>query len=244
MQMNTFPLVLSESYLISPRVKHFVFSIESEQPFSYLPGQFITVHFEHEGKVLKRSYSIANPPGSKQIEFAAGYVEDGPGTRFLFNLNQGDRINVSGPFGRLVLKDDAPGRYILAATSTGITPYRAMLPELTRRLQQSPSLKVVVLLGVQSEADAIYSQEFIDFANACPQQVEFRIQLSRPAGELAAPCQFKGYVQHSFSELNLNPAEDLVYLCGNPGMIDEAFESLKASGFAMQQIVREKYISR
>jgi NAD(P)H-flavin reductase len=51
-------------------------------------------------------------------------------------------------------------------------------------------------------------------------------------------------VQSSFPELDLNPEEDMVYLCGNPGMVDESFSDLKDRGFAIQRIVREKYISR
>jgi len=34
-----------------------------------------------------------------------------------------------------------------------------------------------------------------------------------------------------------------VYLCGNPGMIDAAFELLKEHHFSAPQIIREKYIS-
>ena len=51
-------------------------------------------------------------------------------------------------------------------------------------------------------------------------------------------------MQFIYPELHLNPEQDLVYLCGNPGMIDDSFSYLKEQGFAMQQIIREKYISR
>lgn len=244
MQLNLFPITLVEATMISPKVKHFIFSAEQSPAFNYQPGQFITIQFEHNGKQLKRSYSIANAPKhDNRIEFAAGYVEGGPGTDLLFNLSPGDKININGPFGRLILKDDIPRRYILVATSTGVTPYRAMISELKQRLSSNPSLNVIILLGVQKDIDAIYAQEFVDFANSFPNQVSFRLQLSRADNVTLQPWQFKGYVQHAFSELALNPAEDVVYLCGNPGMIDEAFENLKANGFAMQQIIREKYIS-
>ena len=55
--------------------------------------------------------------------------------------------------------------------------------------------------------------------------------------------EYKGYVQHAFPDLTLNPQEDIVYLCGNPSMIDDAFTYLKDTGFTMQQVIREKYIS-
>lgn len=244
MQANTFPITLEEAFMLSPTVKHFIFRAHLTPFFDYIPGQFITIHFEHEGKMLKRSYSIANVPAqNNRIEFAASFIEGGPGTQLLFNLSPGDTIHINGPFGRLILKDEIPKRYILAATSTGITPYRAMLAELKQRLSQNPSLAVVILQGVQKREDLLYKDEFLAFAHASP-QVQFCAQLSRENPEQLQPYEAIGYVQHAFTALQVNPANDVVYLCGNPAMIDEAFNDLKERGFAMQQIIREKYISR
>lgn len=244
MQINTFPITLTEAHMLSPNVKHFVFQSDLFPAFNYLPGQFITMHFEHEGKMLKRSYSIANVPSqNNRIEFAAGFVEHGPGSKLLFNLQKGENIQINGPFGRLILKDTPPKRYILAATSTGITPYRAMLTELSRRLDADPQLRVVILLGVQTKEDILYADNFMDFTQLYRNQVIFRVQLSRNKEATLLPYVHSGYVQHAFPDLALNPQEDMVYLCGNPGMIDESFEELKKRDFPMQQIVREKYIS-
>ncbi|MBA2650708.1 MAG: ferredoxin--NADP reductase [Tatlockia sp.] len=243
MQLITFPITLVEAYMLSSYVKHFIFSVDESTAFKYLPGQFITVHFERDGKILKRSYSIANVPSqNNRIEFAAGFVEGGPGSDLLFNLKVGETINVNGPFGRLILKDEVPKRYILVATSTGVTPYRSMLEELTQRLQANPELSIIILQGVQKRKEILYGDEFKRFAAQYP-QVKFRAQLSRETEEALEEGEHCGYVQNAFPELALNPQEDIVYLCGNPGMIDEAFSYLKEQGFAMQQIIREKYIS-
>lgn len=244
MQVITFPITLVESFMISPKVKHFTFKCDLAPTFDYVPGQFITIHFDHNGKSLKRSYSIANAPQrDNRIEFAAGYFEGGPGTELLFNLKPGDVININGPFGRLVVKDEIPGRYILVATSTGTTPYRAMLSKLSEQMAQNPNLKVVILQGVQKREDILYPNDFRAFTDKHP-QAAFMPYLSRVDGQDLQENEFSGYVQHAFPELDLNPEQDVVYLCGNPGMIDEAFNYLKDQGFAMQQIIREKYISR
>ena len=243
MQVNTFPVTLKESYMVSSKVKHFIFTSVSSSPFNYLPGQFITIHFEYEWKQLKRSYSIANPPKADNlIEFAAGYFAGGPGTELLFNLKPGDIIHINGPFGRLVLKEPNPKRYVLVATSTGVTPYRAMLNELSNRIKEQPGLEVMILQGVEKREDILYASEFQAFAQHA--QVTFKPCLSKTKSEELKDNEFSGYVQHAFPELNLDPQQDIIYLCGNPGMIDEAFNYLKEQGFAMQNIVREKYISR
>lgn len=244
MQITTFPIVLENTYMASPQVKHFVFKCSHSPAFNYLPGQFITILFEHEGKPLRRSYSIANAPKQdNRIEFAAGYVAGGPGTDLLFNLNQGDTIQIMGPFGRLILKEEIPNRYILVSTSTGVTPYRAMLMELQKRLENHPELHIVVLQGVQKREDVLHKEDFLALAKQFP-NVQFKAHLSRESAENLAAHEAIGYVQTAFPSLALDPKHDLVYLCGNPGMIDDAFNYLKEQGFAMQQIIREKYISK
>lgn len=243
MPIKTLTITLDEAFMLSGHVKHFIFHANEIPPFDYLPGQFITIHFEHEGKTLRRSYSIANVPmQDNRIEFAAGYVEGGPGTNLLFNLAPGDTIQISGPFGRLVLKETIPKRYIFVATSTGITPYRAMLPELIRRMQAHPDLQLIILQGVQKKEDILYSNEFLELASKHP-NVLFQAHLSREKKALLSDHEHPGYVQHAFETLNLNPEEDLVYLCGNPGMIDESFAYLQAKHFTTATIIREKYIS-
>jgi ferredoxin-NADP reductase len=141
------------------------------------------------------------------------------------------------------MKEEQPHRYILVATSTGITPYRAMLKELGKRMEQNPELHVIILQGIQRREEILYANEFQDFAQKYPQAL-FRPYLSRQPIEELQENEYSGYVQHAFPTLDLNPQQDVVYLCGNPGMIDEAFNYLKEQGFAMQQIIREKYISR
>jgi ferredoxin-NADP reductase len=242
MQANTFTLTLEEAYMLTPSVKHFVFTLKT--PLNYVPGQFITMHIQRDDKILRRSYSIANPPNAQhQLELAAGFVKDGPGTQLLFNLKPGDTLETTGPFGRLTLKEEDPIRYVFIATSTGITPYRAMMPELTKRLNANPNLHVVILQGVQTREDLLYHDDFLAFAKQHP-RVTYRAQLSREKPDALKTNEHTGYVQSSFPELNLNPEEDIVYLCGNPGMVDESFSDLKDRGFAIQRIVREKYISR
>lgn len=243
MPINMFPIRLEQHYLLSPSVRHFVFRRVDTEPFPYIPGQFITVHFEHEGKTLRRSYSIANAPQDNNlIEFAAGYVKDGVGTQFLFGLNPNDVIQISGPYGRLTLKDELPKRYVFIATSTGITPYRAMLPELKRRLDDNPELNIVFLQGVQKQQDILYEEEFMSLVNTY-ERVKFYAYLSRENNTSLPTHQHHGRVQSAFDTLALNSTEDIVYLCGNPGMIDDSFALLKESGFTTQQVIREKYIS-
>lgn len=237
---QTHSLTLEEAVMISPRVKHFVCRLREPASFSYLPGQFITLHFQKGEQSFRRSYSIANSLEENKIEFAAAFVEEGPGTAFLFGLKPGDPLEMTGPFGRLVLKEPHPQRYILVATSTGVTPYRAMREALKQVLAENPLTEVVILEGVQYRDHLLYAEDFLDFAKH--PRVSFRAYLSQEK-ESQAAHEYLGHVQAAFPDLALDPRQDRIYLCGNPNMIDESFLNLKERGFEVTQIVREKYIS-
>lgn len=246
MSRKEFTLILEESHNIAPAVKHFRFRREDGEAFAFIPGQFITLHIPTAQKVLRRSYSIANSTHqpSDQIEFAASYVPQGAASVLLFGLQKGESIKATGPFGRLILRDEQPQRYIFVATGTGVTPYRSMLSELAERFVKTPNFKVVLLLGVRVSDDLLYRDEFLAFAAQHP-WFEFRAYYSRvPLENLLAKHEHRGYVGNAFAELIPNPEQDIVYLCGNPNMVDEVFTLLIAQHhFPSEAIRREKYIS-
>jgi ferredoxin-NADP reductase len=243
MAIQEYNLKLLKCEMITKRVKHFTGQIESSLPWPYIPGQFITIPFTHGDKIIRRSYSIANSPnGENTIEFSAGFVEGGPGTSFLFALKPSDNITITGPFGRLVLKEDESfTRLILIATSTGITPYRAMLEKLKAALEKNPKLEVVIIQGVAREEDILFASEFKTLADHY-QNAKFIVCLSQE--DPKEPYHMRGHVQVALEAIHPHFEKDMVYLCGNPLMIDETTELLKNKGFPIHQIIREKYLSR
>lgn len=242
MKPELFTLTLESSRMITNRVKHFVFHLSNQKILDYLPGQFITIYFEHQGKTLHRSYSLANSPNTEgRLEFAASLIPNGVASSFLDKLKPQDTLEARGPFGRLILKDTPHKRYILIGTSTGITPYRAMLTTLSNKLQKEP-ISVVILQGVPFREDSLYHDEFSAFADA-HEQATYHACLSR-ANKAHTDKEQLGHVQDVLKTLNPNPSEDIVYLCGNPNMVDETYQLLESLNFSTQQIVREKYISR
>lgn len=238
--------ILKWSKIIAPKVLHLCFTREDQTPLPFVAGQFITLNIESptdKSKILHRSYSIANIPGkNNEVEIACSFVEGGIASQLLFNLQPGDAINATGPFGLFVLKDEQPARYILIATGTGVTPYRSMLDELQRRFDKNPNLETRVLLGVRTKQDLLFGEDFIQLAEKCP-NFKFSACYSREMEDYTLKhFEHRGHVQDLFPNLNLNPTQDIIYLCGNPNMIDSAFTSLTEMGFDRKNVRREKYL--
>ena len=241
MAIPTFNAELAWRRQETPRVLHLGFRRADGEPLDFVAGQFVNIHFETPEGGTHRSYSVANPPGTSDVfEIAMAPVAGGLATEALSGMAQGDIIPVSGPYGRFVLRDDPPCRYVLVGTGTGITPYRAMLPELARRLEHGYSAHVV--LGVWSREEALFGSDFIEMAQGHA-RFEYSACYSRDMPADPGPGERRGYVQRAYESLGLDPASDIAYLCGNPAMIDESVEILKGLGFDLRQLRREKYLS-
>lgn len=243
MKIDTIPLTLHHTYQLTDSVRHFVFECSDDAMTSFVPGQFITMHLPYGEKVLKRSYSIANQCHSSYIEFAAGFVPEGPASELLFSLNVGDIIQANGPFGRLLLKDEPVKRYYFVATSTGITPCLSMLNSLTQKLKNDPSLEVHILQGIRTANDLLYKEEFLNFAKN-NNNAFFYACYSREDKRPLEQFEYLGYVQNKLNELSPFDTDDITYLCGNPEMVDACYKLLTSNNVDIKQIRREKYISK
>ncbi|HET7299471.1 MAG TPA: FAD-binding oxidoreductase [Oleiagrimonas sp.] len=243
-----FPLRLVDSFMLAPTVRHLVFEREDGKPLAFTPGQFLQVHFHYaDGKPTKRSYSVASVGGEDdgevmRVEIAVSYVDGGAATELLGNLQPGQSIEASGPYGRFCLMDgDENRRYILIATGTGVTPYRAMRPRI-EKLMRERGCRFVLLYGARNATELLYGEEFEAFARE-HEGFTFHPCLSRGARPDPRPDDRLGYVQSVLPELQPVADEDIAYLCGNPDMVDAAFAALKEAGLSVRHIRREKYIS-
>ena len=244
-----FPLKLVSRRMLAPSVAHLAFVRDDGQPLDFIPGQFVQVHFHYaDGTATKRSYSLATihdhtlGPG-EMVEIAVSYVAGGAATALFEGLEAGGQIDASGPYGRFCLMPaDSNQRYLLIGTGTGVTPYRAMLPQIEALIAQR-DIQVVLLFGARTPVELLYGDEFRAFAEKHPRNFRFVPCFSRELPAQPHADVRHGYVQQFLAEFTPDAATDIAYLCGNPNMVDACFETLKAAGLTVPQIRREKYVS-
>ena len=238
--------------MLAPSVAHLSFVRGDGQPLDFIPGQFVQVHFTYaDGTAAKRSYSLATihdhalGPG-EAVEIAVSYVSGGAATALFEGLDEGGSVDASGPYGRFCLMPaDANRRYLLIGTGTGVTPYRAMLPLIEKRIAER-GIEVVLLFGARTPEELLYGDEFRAFADAHP-NFRFVPCFSRELPAAESPQAHAdvrhGYVQQFLDEFSPSAERDIAYLCGNPNMVDACFEALKGHGLPVPQVRREKYVS-
>ena len=252
MAIGHFPLRLVGSRMLAPTVRHLEFARDDGQPLDFIPGQFVQVHFEYpDGTPTKRSYSLATMhdhalgPG-EAVEIAVSYVAGGAATALFEGLDEGQHVQASGPYGRFCLMPaDTNRRYLLVGTGTGVTPYRAMLPQLDA-MMRTRGVEVVLLFGCRNPEELLYGDDFRAFARTHP-GFRFVPCFSRelPADDHPAAHADvrRGYVQDVLPEFAPSAEGDIAYLCGNPNMVDTMFDALKNAGLPVPHVRREKYVS-
>jgi ferredoxin-NADP reductase len=234
--------------MLAPAVRHMSFERADGKPFVFVPGQFLQVHFHYaDGKATKRSYSVATIGDGaaapvERVEIAVSYVEGGAATALLSDLSEGGTVDASGPYGRFCLMDaDTNSRYLLVATGTGVTPYRAMLPRI-RELIATRGCSFALIYGARNEGELLYGEEFEAFAREVP-GFTFHPCFSREMRAEPRSNDRAGRVHVALQELKPDAAADIAYLCGNPDMVDQAFALLKEAGLPVPHVRREKYVS-
>jgi len=224
---------LIESAEIAPAVRHFVFEVQDVSAFEFVPGQWVSLSAEFEGKEITRAYSIASAPSrGNRFELCLNRVEHGALSPHLFALHPGETVEVREPMGDFVLRQP-PRESVLIATGTGVAPFRSMLQA---RLSEA-TLPFTLLLGVRYEEDLLYRAEFEDMERQYP-QFRFLPTLTRPGPGWTG---LTGRVQTHLTTV-LGQRRDLdVFLCGMRAMVDDLRRILKEMGFDRKQIRYERY---
>lgn len=221
-------------------VRRFFLQILSEEPFIFLPGQFVTFDLPVGEKRLDRwrSYSIASAPSDDNtIELCIVHLDDGKGSSYFFNdVSVGSILQLKGPEGSFVLPDISDHDLILVCTGTGIAPFRSMIQYA---LREKLPYRFHLIFGCRKQEDILYFEEMSEIARSEPTFLKYDVCLSREIIE-----EFHhGYVHKVYQEKYETHDDGITFmLCGWSRMIDEARENLiEKMGFSQQQVKYELY---
>ena len=154
---------VKEVRTLTPTVRELTL-LPLESKISFKPGQWVSLKLPvGERPPLTRAYSMAEPEAaSGQLVLAFDRVPDGMGSGYLFSLNEGDEVIMSGPYGNFVVPRPINQDLLFIARYTGIVPIRCILKDL---LTTRPSSSQVTLVyGMPGRTEQIYHDEFTSLA--------------------------------------------------------------------------------
>jgi len=209
-------------------------------PFQHLPGQYLALFLQIDGKRVIRTYTIASSPSrSDYCEITVKREENGLVSRHLHDtLCEGDLLNVSAPAGRFTFDGTQSDRIVLIAGGVGITPLMSILRNLT---DQNWKGDIHFLYSAKSPQDIIFRQELDDLQRRFP-NLHLSITLTRAEG--ADWPGRKGRLTAAFLRQTIpDLAERPVFICGPASMMEPTIQMLRELGVPADQIKSEAFVA-
>ena len=198
-----------------------------------------------------RAYSMANHPAEGNrvmlnVRIATpppplwGQAPPGLASSYIFNLKQGDKVTISGPYGEFFIKD-TEREMVYIGGGAGMAPMRSHLFHLFHTLKTGR--KVSFWYGARSVREMFYDDHFKSIEKSFP-NFTYRVALSEPMQEDRWTGS-TGFIHQVLHDEYLNdhddPTEVEYYMCGPPPMINACVKMLDSLGVDREMIAYDSF---
>ncbi len=220
----------------------FSFTMTRPAHFKFTAGQFARIGLKVGDELVVRAYSVVSSPFDETLEFFSIVVPEGKFTSNLQHLKVGGELYLEKiPYGYLTLARyqlPLPQDLWLLGTGTGLAPFLSMLQDF-ETWNKYKHINLVYSVRTQDElayvdriqeiaesfGEGYTGFKFIPIITRDPEAVlHHRLPILIENGELERAAG-----------LQLNPETSHVMLCGNPEMVEDTKEALKARGLTMNR---------
>ncbi|WMT92942.1 FAD-dependent oxidoreductase (plasmid) [Pelagibacterium sp. H642] len=213
------------------------FHFERPAGFQFKAGQAIyltlpaSIGADNRGRM--RTFSLSSSPHDRDLTITTR-VSDSAFKKALQALPLGTEIELSGPYGNMVLDERRPAVFI--AGGIGITPFRSMIRDaIERGLRQ----RMVVFYSVRKAEDAAFVGELEALAEHNP-RFELVPTITGP-GEVPPGWQRGKVTNEMISRHAGDLADQTFYVAGPPKMVEGLKQMLLASGVATADFHIEEF---
>ena len=220
----------------------FSFTMTRPAHFKFSAGQFARIGLKVDDELVVRAYSVVSSPFDETLEFFSIVVPEGAFTSNLQHLQVGDELYLEKvPYGFLTLARyqlPLPQDLWLLATGTGLAPFISMLQDFETWSKYS---KINVVYSVRTAAELAYVERIQEIAETFGEgHIGFKfipIITRDPNATLhdRLPILIENGELEKVADLQFNPETTHVMLCGNPQMVDDTKDALKARGLTMNR---------
>ncbi|MBT0670125.1 2Fe-2S iron-sulfur cluster binding domain-containing protein [Novosphingobium profundi] len=214
--------------------------IRLDRPIRFQAGQYVNLEIGGDA-ALTRAFSIASDPADDTlVELNIRIVPGGKGTTWLHeNLEEGDRIRFSGPYGRFFVRKSAKVPTLFIAGGSGLSSPRSMILDLLAAGEDQP---ITLVYGARNREELYYHESFEALAAAHPNFTYVPALSDEP--EDSGWSGRRGFAHEAAKEAFDNDFRGVkAYLCGPPPMIEAAIATLMQGRLFEKDIYTEKFFS-
>jgi ferredoxin--NADP+ reductase len=224
-----------------------VVRIAPEEKIAFQAGQYVTIGLPATPRMVERPYSVVSSPREAELEFFLELVPQGELTPQLYKIPVGGEVFLRRSAKGRFLFDAASGHrnHFLAGTVTGVAPYVSMLREFAARAAEGETIpyRIAVLQGASVSLEFGYFDELSCLARKYPWlcYIPTVSRIWMDPGWKGERGRVEDVARKHLDALGFTPADTTVYLCGNPGMIENVKGVLQRAGFPKESVKEEVY---
>lgn len=213
--------------------------IELDRDLGFQAGKYINLHLPDIE--MPRAFSLANRPSEKRvIELNVRLVPGGEATTYIHEqLAVGDKLHVSGPYGRFFVRKSAPEDVLFFAGGTGLSSPKSMILDL---LDAGDPRHITLFYGQRHRAELYYHEFFQELAEK-HDNFSYVPALSEPRPEDEWDGATGFITDVAAEHMGGKFAGHKAYLCGPPPMIDACLTTLMRGRLFERNIFMEKFIT-
>lgn len=217
-----------------------VFYFEKPQNFRYLPGQYAYFYLKSEGffkRKLTRHFSLITTPFEEKIGFATRMRPESDFKNKLNELPIGGEVEMDGAYGDFVLPKNIANPLIFLAGGIGITPFYAMIKEVTSK---KTGARITLFYSNREPGSAAFLDELKKLENE-----DYKLVATMSDANLTSE-EWSGERGRITPELIKKHApswkESVYYIAGPSKMIQAMQEMLKLMTIPSSQVKSETFV--
>jgi Na+-transporting NADH:ubiquinone oxidoreductase subunit F len=219
-------------------IKEVRLRLEEPDEISQRPGQYVQVQAPSADGPVFRAYSISSPVYEPNtVELVIRLVPGGIGSTYLHNLNAGDMVNFTGPYGEFYLNDDPSVEIVCVGGGCGMAPMRNIIYTLYHRW---PERTCWLFFGCRTTRDIFYLEQFQELAR---KYSNFHVvyALSDELGEDEQWDGETGFIHLSVDKHLEGGVSRQAFLCGPPLMINAVTRVLEEKGTQPKDVFYDEF---
>jgi Na+-transporting NADH:ubiquinone oxidoreductase subunit F len=219
-------------------IKEIQLCLEEPAEISQRPGQYVQVQAPSPEGPVFRAYSISSPAYEPNIvQLVVRLVPGGIGSTYLHNLNVGETVNFTGPYGDFYLNEDPAVEIVCVGGGCGMAPMRNIIYTLYNRW---PERTCWLFFGCRTTLDIFYLEQFQELARKHP-NLHVVYALSDELGEDERWNGETGFIHLSVDKCLEAGVRRQAFLCGPPLMIEAVTRVLEEKGISSEDIFYDEF---
>ncbi|MCF7876071.1 2Fe-2S iron-sulfur cluster binding domain-containing protein [Candidatus Bipolaricaulota bacterium] len=234
LEVEKYSAVVESTRDVTPSIKEIVFDLKEPETIDFKAGQYVQVQVPVDGDTVDRAYSIASEESvHDKVMLTVQLIEGGLGSTYLHELEEGEEVEFTGPFGDFYIQD-TDATIIGVAGGVGLAPLRSIVFSL---LEKGVDKEIWLFYGSRTMEDLYYHEDLQELAD---EHDNFHYV---PALDSSQP-EWEGEVGLITEVMKdyLDKGDDMEgYLCGPPPMMDATIDLLTEYGIDEEDILYDDF---